>query len=144
MSFDLSVSTLVLSLFRVRLVVFRPCAFCFLHLSLFPLCSVVGSIPQGATPFRFQKIVHAQGVVPFSTFRRSKRRKGKFGASECASTSAGFTFIVRLVRLGCLFRICRVQNESSVVLWAACRLIPSGVRAVCSESGSGLLGLFYC
>ena len=110
----------------------------------FSLCSVAGSIPRLKNSFSISKIVYVQSAVPFSTFRRTKRRKGKFGVSECVSVLADSAFVFRLVRLSCLFRICRVQNEPSAVLWAVCRLVPSRVRAVCSESGSGLLGLFYC
>ena len=52
-------------------------------------------------PYLISKIVYAQSAMPFSTFGRTKRRKGKFGASEHVSTLAGFTFEGRLVRLGC-------------------------------------------
>ncbi|KAF5932937.1 hypothetical protein HYC85_029108 [Camellia sinensis] len=92
-------------------------------------CLRIAAAPpkQGAT-FRCHEPPFKLGnAVPFSTFER-------------VSTPTGSIFEVRPVRLGCLFENCRVQNEPNAVLWAECRLIPNRVRAVCPESGSGLLG----
>ena len=93
-------------------------------------------------PFLFRKSFMLR--VLCHSLHLCEAKEQKIGASERVSTPAGFTSVVHLVRLSCLFRICYVQNEPNVVLRAVCRLIPGRVKAVCPESGSGLLGLFCC
>ncbi|GMP62988.1 hypothetical protein CsSME_00024865 [Camellia sinensis var. sinensis] len=59
------------------------------------------SVATSQNPFFRKLIVCARNAVPFSTIGRTKRNKGKFGASEHVLTLVGFTFEGRLVRLGC-------------------------------------------